>query len=213
MTDEDEFKFLQNLVLAASGLTFAALVLVIMQAVYIEKVTKRYKQLRQTTDELLQLEHRDRRHRLELTMIEASRQHLDDRIRDIQGRINNLTIQYPPSSTFTDLPSPPTPSELREMHVLTPGRRESSTRPEAMDSGLPRVDLGGKLMIRAPGPERAGIEGDGDQTVRVALTAHDAEGPPRIPPPPPRGKAGREGEGKKEAVWDRGCSELTEENK
>ena len=188
MTDEDEFKFLQKLVLAASGLTFAALVLVIMQAVYIEKVTKRYKQLRQTTDELLQLEHRDRRNRLELTMIEASRQHLDDRIRDIQGRINNLTIQYPPSSTFTELPPPPTPSELREMHVLTPGRRESSTRPEAMDSGLPRVDLGGKLMIRASAPGHAGSEGDGGQMTQATGV------PPRIPPPRPL-RGGERGRG------------------
>ena len=97
MSSGNRIELLQNLVFAASGLTFAALVLVAMQAVYVERVTKRYYALRravddmrQSEDRMLQSENRDRRTKLELNMIDASRQNIDDQIRDIQGRIDKI---------------------------------------------------------------------------------------------------------------------------
>lgn len=152
MNAEDRIKLQEDLVFAASGLTFAALMLVAAAMMLVNRVTKRYYTLRSAMNSvlraegrMLQSENRDRQTKLELNMIDASRQNFSDQIQDLRQEIGKLpcTNESSGNCTFTGLPSPPTPEEL---HLLDTEAKEEAALLGRGHGTVLRTSSWGRLM-------------------------------------------------------------------
>ena len=190
MNTEDRIKLQEDIVFAVSGLALAALILTAAQAVLVNRVTKRYYAIRRAMgivmraeERMLQSENRDRQTKLELNMIDASRQNFNDQIQDLRREISKFpcTNESLDSSTFTDLPFPPTPEELHELDLAA--KEEAALLGRGHRAAL-RASSWGRLM-------KSSLRRSHAKLVTVVTTDNAGDGEEGAPDPAPPSGDGR----------------------
>ena len=184
MDQGPNIKMMQELVMAASGVTLAAFILVVLQAIYVYRLTHHYRMMQRLVHVLLHSRKEDQRRRFELYHLDVEKQIIEDRIDKIRDHVDRMIPLYhkQQENSFTGLPDPPTTEELSEIQRLICVEAKNLTRSESGGDRAACVRFGGKLTIRDSVTQS--LKGEAE-LVRGAIGADGAEARPKGPSPTP----------------------------